>query len=139
MSEPPWPELELRSPNIARASDGRAGRWTMVYDEGFEVRLGGRVFFAFSRFHTSRAARDNAPIAPKDTAGYASECARTAPGWYHEPNASAWGCYYGVKAEAAAADASVVEAPAAAAVAPPRQTAPPAMREISARSSSRSL
>ena len=130
-------ELSLEAPDVARDRAGNVGFWTMVYDEGFEVRLGGRVFFAFSRFHTSRAARDNAPIAPKDTAGYASECARTAPGWYHEPNASAWGCYYGVKAEAAAADASVVEAPAAeapaaAAVAPTRQTAPPAMREISA-------
>ena len=130
-------ELSLEAPDVARDRAGNVGFWTMVYDEGFEVRLGGRVFFAFSRFHTSRAARDNAPIAPKDTAGYASECARTAPGWYHEPNASAWGCYYGVKAEAAAADASVVEAPAAeapaaAAAAPTRQTAPPAMREISA-------
>ena len=105
-------ELSLEAPDVARDRAGNVGFWTMVYDEGFEVRLGGRVFFAFSRFHTSRAARDNAPIAPKDTAGYASECGRTAPGWYHEPNASAWGCYRGVKAEAAAADAQAAAASA---------------------------
>ena len=48
-------ELEVRSPNtvwVPEGSSGRklAGRWTMVYDEGFEVTVGERVFFAFSAY-----------------------------------------------------------------------------------------
>ncbi len=33
------------------ANEGEyAGKWTMVYDEGFEIRIANSVFFAFSKY-----------------------------------------------------------------------------------------
>ena len=87
-------EITLTDPDVVTDSAGRRGFWTMVYDEGYEVQIGGRSFFAFSRFHPSRAPRDNAPLAPKDTAGFASDCSMTAVGWFMD-NGTRWGCYYG--------------------------------------------
>ena len=93
-------EITLTDPDVVRDSAGRTGFWTMVYDEGYEVQIGGRSFFAFSRFRPSAEPRDNAPLAPKDTAGFASECSRTAIGWYRV-NSTRWGCYYGEQASGA--------------------------------------
>ena len=90
--------LTFETPDVAVDGSGQRGFWTMVYDEGFEVQIGGRSFFAFLRFRASKEPRDNAPLAPKDTAGFASECSRTATGWYHAANRTEWGCYYGVQA-----------------------------------------
>ena len=87
-------EITLTDPDVVTDSAGRRGFWTMVYDEGYEVQIGGRSFFAFSRFHPSRAPRDNAPLAAKDTAGFASDCSMTAVGWFLD-NGTRWGCYYG--------------------------------------------
>ena len=87
-------EITLTDPDVVTDSSGRRGFWTMVYDEGYEVQIGGRSFFAFSRFHPSRAPRDNAPLAAKDTAGFASDCSMTAVGWFLD-NGTRWGCYYG--------------------------------------------
>ena len=87
-------EITLTDPDVVTDSAGRRGFWTMVYDEGYEVRIGGRSFFAFSRFYPSREPGDNAPLAPKDTAGFASDCTMTAVGWFLD-NGTRWGCYYG--------------------------------------------
>jgi cathepsin C len=86
-------ELVLESPDLASAvrPDGtttEVGWWTMVYDQGFEVRLGGRSFFAFSSV-----------LASKTTPAFESRCSTTAIGWYRDTNldTDAWGCYYGVQ------------------------------------------
>jgi cathepsin C len=41
--------MTLKSPNSVESS-GKKGTWTMIYDEGFEVKLGEQTFFAFSNF-----------------------------------------------------------------------------------------
>jgi hypothetical protein len=43
--------IVLVRPDVAYDSDGNIGYWTMVYDEGFEVRIAGRVFFAFMTYY----------------------------------------------------------------------------------------
>ena len=88
-------ELELRSPNIARASDGRAGRWTMVYDEGFEVELNGTTFFAFSAYAPKAAQLQSAAASDiysggDDLDGYVSHCDRTLLGWYRGAGGRTW-------------------------------------------------
>merc|ERR1719162_2031481 len=42
--------VALHSPNVAKSKDDSHGTWTMVYDEGFEVTVGGLNFLAFSNF-----------------------------------------------------------------------------------------
>ena len=87
-------ELELASPDLATTIDANGeqelGWWTMVYDQGFEVRLGGRAYFAFGSVQSSSV-----------SANFYSRCSHTAVGWYHEPLANGtgdlWGCYYGVQ------------------------------------------
>ncbi|KAL1528019.1 hypothetical protein AB1Y20_009388 [Prymnesium parvum] len=99
--------VSLVSPNLAVGEDGASGFWTMVYDEGFEIRIGGTSYFAFSAFHKSSEPANNAPLAPADTKGYASECNRTAAGWYRaNSSAPVWGCYFALqRARQSSADA----------------------------------
>jgi cathepsin C len=75
--------VSLADPNVAIATNEKGdtlkGTWTSVYDEGFEVDVQGRKFFAFSHF---------------DDQG--SNCDRTHPGWHRDaanPDAKKWGCY----------------------------------------------
>ena len=90
--------IELSEPDLATGEDGAVGFWTMVYDEGFEIRLSGITYFAFSAFRRSSEPAHNAPLAPSDTRGYASECWRTGPGRYRVSNHStAWGCFYATR------------------------------------------
>ena len=79
---------DLASANSTATGDPEVGWWSMVYDQGFEVRLGGRAFFAFSSVLPSPSAAD-----------FTSRCGRTAVGWYREldSDADAWGCYYAVQ------------------------------------------
>jgi len=83
-------QMELSAPNIAKTTiDGKehTGTWTMIYDEGFEVKVAGQTFFAFSKY------------THKDDGDY-SHCDKTYPGWVHpetEIDEQKWGCYYGVK------------------------------------------
>jgi len=74
----------LSDPNTATI-EGKEGTWTMVYDEGFEVNVGGRSFFAFSNF-TFDSEKHNV-----------SHCDETMVGWYSNENRTAFGCYYGEK------------------------------------------
>jgi hypothetical protein len=52
----------------------------MIYDEGFEVRVDGMVFFSFSYYDL---------VGTKNT----TNCARTVRGWYHD--GESYGCYQG--------------------------------------------
>jgi cathepsin C len=83
-------EIELSAPNVAKASfHGKdyMGEWTMMYDEGFQVDIAGRTFFAFSKFE-------------REQDHDVSYCGETYPGWYHSQtdiDAKSWGCYYAIK------------------------------------------
>ncbi|GAB5361530.1 hypothetical protein AAMO2058_000720900 [Amorphochlora amoebiformis] len=84
--------LKLLDPNraILVHSDGKQniGTWTAVYNEGFEVRVDGNVFFAFSKFESGG---DN-----HRKESYRSLCHRTWPGWFSEwdnPDGDTWGCF----------------------------------------------
>jgi len=81
-------KVSLANPNIAVATDPKTGKhhkgtWTNVYDEGVEVNVLDKRFFAFSHFANGR-----------------SQCAKTWPGWHRDiknPDAAKWGCYTGQK------------------------------------------
>jgi cathepsin C len=83
-------QVHLSSPNVAKTTIGgkeHTGTWTMIYDEGFEVNVGGTKFFAFSKYRS-------------DANSHYSQCDKTFPGWYHPAKAvdkKKWGCYFGVK------------------------------------------
>lgn len=75
-------QVELAFPNIAIGEDGAKGTWTMISNQGFEVWVGGRIFFAFSYYEQ---------VGDKVT----SFCSRTFGGWYHNEDVTNWGCYVG--------------------------------------------
>jgi cathepsin C len=77
----------LSNPNVAKTK-GQTGTWTMVYDEGFEVKIDRRVFFAFSNF-TYEQGKDS--LEKKNV----SHCGETMVGWYENQDRSEFGCYYG--------------------------------------------
>lgn len=80
--------VRLRKPNVAVSDQDPAGSWTMIYDEGFEVKVEGLSFFAFSRFDLKfqNGQKTNT-----------SHCDQTQLGWYHKDDRTGWGCYYGRK------------------------------------------
>ena len=92
-------ELELEGPDLAHTAGSNGadelGWWTMVYDQGFEVRLAGRAFFAFSSLERSNRTHFE----------LTTRCDRTAVGWYRQlPDDDSWladryGCFYGVQSE----------------------------------------
>jgi cathepsin C len=85
--------MNLAEPNIAN-SDGDSGTWTMIYDEGFEVKTTGKTFFAFMRY----APKANTNWHFQDQAAdYISDCEHTMTGWYHTNDMKNWGCWRGRK------------------------------------------
>ena len=98
-------ELALERPDLVRTLEsslqlgfvaGEVGWWTMVYDEGTEVRIGGHALFAFSRIEAS----------PLKAGEYVSRCDSSAMGWYrYAPPMSnhssgqdvGFGCFYAVR------------------------------------------
>lgn len=97
-------KVRLEAPDLATAisetgEEGEVGWWTMIYDQGFEVRLSGRTYFAFSSVVRDAASSAVAPAIgqPEATARFTSLCSHTAVGWYHEvaneTHGDAWGCY----------------------------------------------
>jgi len=94
-----WKRLVVRDGD---RTSGDIGRWTMVYDEGFEVRLdNGRVLFAFSHYAPTSEANCPPPHngQGEDNHGrtqcYVSHCHRTQIGWHSD--ASEYGCFVGSK------------------------------------------
>ncbi len=73
--------VDLAYPDVATvAGEPGAGFWTMVFNQGFEVAMGQRKFFAFSNY-----------------TGKVSHCFSTLNGWAHDVSGKNWSCYYGVK------------------------------------------
>jgi len=83
--------VELQAPNVAKGDQD--GTWTMIYDEGFEVRVDKHTFFAFSYYDLDGT---------KNT----THCDKTLQGWYNNGE-DKYGCYTGFKEEATPATALV--------------------------------
>jgi hypothetical protein len=66
-----------------------SGKWTMVYDEGFNIDTEEWTFFAFSKYSPA--------IMKNGKYNFQSYCYRTCIGWYSNKDGSLWGCYYGYK------------------------------------------
>jgi len=73
------------------------GKWTMIYDEGFEFSIHDQIYFAFSRYKKiGKFKPTNTDTI--DTVGYKNICDKTFIGWFHNKiNNSNWGCYYAEK------------------------------------------
>ncbi|CAD7963661.1 unnamed protein product [Amoebophrya sp. A25] len=78
-------KVSLSMPNRAQTETDVAGTFTMIYDEGWEVAVDGKVFFAFSRFDLDSTGRNE------------THCDETLTGWYHDANGGNYGCYFGRK------------------------------------------
>lgn len=91
--------FSLNLPNNLSNKEGKiVGTWTMVYDEGFEIRADHKIFFAFSKYQY------NGNSVPQDkddeeTEGYYSLCNETFIGWYHDEVFKLWGCFYAEKTD----------------------------------------
>ena len=91
--------VRLERPDKVLSIKGKTqlGKWTMVYDEGFELTINNQVFFAFSRYKKvgkfSPANTDS-----METKGYKNMCDKTFIGWYHNDSTNRnWGCFYSEK------------------------------------------
>lgn len=76
--------VKLSYPDSVMDQDGNKGFWTMIYNQGFEVVVAGRKYFAFSMYEMRN----------KTVTSY---CNRTFDGWSHNLKGEDWACYSGVK------------------------------------------
>ncbi|XP_049813396.1 dipeptidyl peptidase 1-like [Schistocerca nitens] len=76
--------VTLSYPNVAVDQYDNVGTWTLISNQGFEVTVNGRTYFAFSAYET----------VGNDTY---SLCDQTLPGWSHDVTVRHWSCYYGIK------------------------------------------
>ena len=87
-------DVLLSEPNVATIVGSNVkGTWTMVYDEGFEVKIDGKVFFAFfayepKTFKSLKSAKNQF---------YTSHCEKSMVGWFHGADNKNWGCYQAQK------------------------------------------
>lgn len=78
-------KLQLLSPNIAIDTQGNRGTWTMIYNQGFEVVIDKKKFFAFSKYEK------------RPDGNITSSCHETLIGTFHDEDGNNWGCYLGIK------------------------------------------
>ncbi|XP_022104025.1 dipeptidyl peptidase 1-like isoform X2 [Acanthaster planci] len=77
--------VDLKFPDVAvDATYGHTGFWTLIYNQGFEVVLNKKKYFAFSKY-------------VKEGKKYKSICDETLPGWSHNVVGTDWACYVGTK------------------------------------------
>jgi cathepsin C len=78
-------QLEILFPNIVIDQYGNKGFWTIIYNQGFEVTINSRRYFAFSNWTEVEHHR------------VMSRCHETKPGWSHDIYVRDWSCYIGKK------------------------------------------
>ena len=84
--------VTLEEPNVAKDEKGNTGTWTMLYDEGFEVVIDNKKFFAFFQYQPKTDYAN-----PDEVDDFNSYCDQTFSGWYHNADGQKWGCYIGTK------------------------------------------
>merc|ERR1711871_46269 len=77
--------VKLELPYVATSSDGHKGTWTMIYDEGVEIRVGGKKYFAYFKYEMDK---DGSCL---------STCSATVNGYVHNDDRSDWGCWKGTR------------------------------------------
>ncbi|XP_045587677.2 dipeptidyl peptidase 1 [Procambarus clarkii] len=70
----------LSFPNTAADEYGNEGTWTMIYNQGFEVNINERSYFAFSYYEG-------------DFTSSTSYCDRTFNGWSRDKTIRNWSCF----------------------------------------------
>lgn len=77
--------VTLSYPDVATDEHGNTGFWTIIYNQGFEVVIDSKKYFAFSNYTMlNRTAAVN-------------HCGSTLNGWSHNVDGTNWACYYGQK------------------------------------------
>lgn len=76
--------LKLSFPNVATDIFGSVGHWTLIYNQGFEVIINYRKYFAFSLYKQKGQT-------------VISYCNATLPGWSHDLLGNNWACFKGRK------------------------------------------
>ncbi|XP_064114538.1 dipeptidyl peptidase 1-like [Macrobrachium nipponense] len=77
----------LEFPNTVTDELGNFGTWTLMYDEGFEVRINERSYFAYFKY---AATADHS----------VSYCDQTMNGWSHDLTNRNWACFSAQKSSA---------------------------------------
>ncbi|KHJ42334.1 cathepsin C exclusion domain protein [Trichuris suis] len=79
--------MQLLFPNVAIDSYGNRSVWTLIVNQGFEVNVNNRKYFAFTEW-------------TEVSEHYAiSICDKTRPGWAHDKYSRDWSCFAGQKIE----------------------------------------
>jgi len=79
--------VDLKYPNKAIDQFGNVGTWTMVYNQGFEVTVSGRSYFAYSDYKEE---------SPDKVVSYCHQT-KKGSGWAHDVTVRNWSCFTGRK------------------------------------------
>ncbi|MCL4151157.1 UNVERIFIED_CONTAM: hypothetical protein GTU68_042760, partial [Idotea baltica] len=79
--------FDLSFPNVAVDELGNAGTWTIIYNQGFEVNVNERSYYAFSAYEGTFA-------------NSTSFCDQTLNGWSRDKTVRNWSCFRGIKTTA---------------------------------------